>query len=62
MLIEAQKSVERFTRWYNDSHRHNDIIYVMSSKRHRGDDIALLIFCEQNNVVTLKVYILYIEK
>ncbi|VEB63284.1 Integrase core domain [Providencia rustigianii] len=40
---EAREWVEKFTRWYNDSHLHSGIGYVTPSQRHRGDDIALLI-------------------
>lgn len=41
-LQDAQKWVEKFTRWYNETHRHSGIRYVTPAERHRGDDHGLL--------------------
>ncbi|MEL4885464.1 integrase core domain-containing protein, partial [Pectobacterium betavasculorum] len=41
-LEDARKWVNKFTRWYNEEHRHSGIRYVTPGERHRGDDIHLL--------------------
>lgn len=34
--------MEKFTRWYNEEHRHSGIRYVTLGQRHRSEDNALL--------------------
>ncbi len=41
-ITSAEQWVSRFTQWYNDEHLHSAIGYVTPSKRHSGDDIAIL--------------------
>lgn len=41
-LIEARQWVDKFTRWYNEEHRHSGIRYVTPGQRHRGEDNVLL--------------------
>lgn len=41
-LSDARQWVDKFTRWYNETHRHSGIRYVTPSERHRGEDRALL--------------------
>ncbi|MBS0893515.1 transposase [Tatumella sp. JGM130] len=41
-LKEARSRVNKFTRWYNEEHRHGGIRYVTPSERHRGEDHKLL--------------------
>ncbi|PWC14349.1 hypothetical protein B4923_05475 [Brenneria roseae subsp. americana] len=41
-LDEARRWVERFSRWYNEAHRHSGIGYVTPEQRHQGQDISLL--------------------
>lgn len=41
-LSEARQWVDKFTRWYNEEHRHSGIRYVTPGQRHRGEDNALL--------------------
>lgn len=41
-LEEARVWVNKFTRWYNEEHRHSGIGYVTPLERHRGEDKALL--------------------
>lgn len=39
---EARVWVDKFTRWYNEEHRHSGIRYVTPAERHRGEDRELL--------------------
>ncbi|MBS0913330.1 transposase, partial [Tatumella sp. JGM91] len=41
-LSDARQWVEKFTRWYNEEHRHSGIRYVTPAERHRGEDHRLL--------------------
>ncbi|WP_428837339.1 IS3 family transposase [Yersinia rohdei] len=41
-LEEARNWVNKFTRWYNEEHRHSGIRYVTPAERHRGEDRELL--------------------
>ncbi|MEF3108389.1 IS3 family transposase [Raoultella sp. WB_B2P2-3] len=41
-LEEARVWVDKFTRWYNEEHRHSGIGYVTPLERHTGEDKALL--------------------
>ncbi len=41
-LEEARVWVDKFTRWYNEEHRHSGIGYVTPLQRHTGEDKALL--------------------
>ncbi|TCV98397.1 putative transposase [Biostraticola tofi] len=41
-LEEARQWVERFSRWYNEEHRHSAIGYVTPEQRHQGQDSSLL--------------------
>ena len=41
-LEEARIWVDKFTRWYNEEHRHSGIRYVTPGERHRGEDRSLL--------------------
>ncbi|WP_257981558.1 IS3 family transposase, partial [Pectobacterium brasiliense] len=41
-LSEARQWVDKFTRWYNEEHRHSGIRYVTPGQRHRGEDNVLL--------------------
>ena len=39
---DARHWVDKFTRWYNEEHRHSGIRYVTPGERHRGKDSVLL--------------------
>lgn len=41
-LKEAQVWVDKFTRWYNEEHRHSGIGYATPAERYRGEDRKLL--------------------
>lgn len=41
-LEEARLWVDKFTRWYNEEHRHSGIGYVTPLQRHTGEDKELL--------------------
>ena len=41
-LEEARHWVSKFTRWYNEEHRHSGIGYVTPMQRHNGEDHSLL--------------------
>ena len=41
-LEEARAWVDKFTRWYNEEHRHSGIGYVTPLQRHTGEDKMLL--------------------
>lgn len=41
-LEDARRWVNKFTRWYNEEHRHSGIRYVTPAERHREEDRKLL--------------------
>lgn len=41
-LEKARAWVDKFTRWYNEEHRHSGIGYVTPLQRHTGEDKVLL--------------------
>lgn len=41
-LGDARSWVDKFTRWYNEEHRHSGIRYVTPAERHCGEDSVLL--------------------
>jgi len=41
-ILDANKWVERFVEWYNNSHRHSAIKFVTPDSRHKREDIIIL--------------------
>ena len=38
----AQKWVQHFVDWYNNTHRHSQIGFVTPAQKHRGEDLLLM--------------------
>ncbi|PID50060.1 MAG: hypothetical protein CR991_03300 [Proteobacteria bacterium] len=46
-MEEARDWVLQFMQWHNHEHQHSKVRFVTPAQRHRGEDQAILVHCQQ---------------